>query len=267
MSEHIQIQSDWFLLLLFFMSHFQPISLPCSLVNHCLLHNLIFPSLSVCLTQACLSVWSQDSSRCTATVRLRTPVTCAVHLITDIIEIYATHTKTLLTQDKKMNSNSYRMNKCEFSLTATINMEADWGSGQAIHKVSSSTGLHIYTGAPPAAVVIEAGADGQSDDAFVGLRVAAVEPDGSVGATVILRDAEGGHGVPGHAGEAVPFSRHVAVTERHAGWLVDVVVCVPPGFIQADVGRAGVQGWVMWVRWQRWTTLSCTCLEKILNRV
>ncbi len=141
-------------------------------------------------------------------------------------------------------------------------MEADWGSGQAIHKVPSSTGLHIYTGVPVAAVVIEAGTDRQGDDAFVGLRVAAVEPDGSVGATVILRDAEGGHGVPGHASEAVPFSRHVAVAQGHAGWLVDVVVRVPPGFIQADVGRAGVQGWGMWVGWQRWTRLSCARLEK-----
>lgn len=121
-------------------------------------------------------------------------------------------------------------------------MEADRGFGQAIDKVSSVTGLHIYAGVPLAAVVIEAGTDGQGDDALVGLRVAAVEPDWSMGATVILRDAEGGHGVPGHAGEAVPFSRHVAVTQGHAGRLVDVVVRVPPGFIQADVGRAGVQG-------------------------
>lgn len=75
----------------------------------------------------------------------------------------------------------------------------------------------------------------------MGLRVAAVEPDGSVGATVVLRDAEGGHGIPGHASEAVPFSRHAAVTQRHARRLVDVVVRVPPGFIQADVGRARVQ--------------------------
>ena len=94
-----------------------------------------------------------------------------------------------------------------------------------------------------AAVVIEAGAHRQGDDALTQLRVAAVEPDGSVGATVILRDAEGGHGVPGHASEAVPFSRHVAVAQGHAaGRLVDVEVCVPPGFVQADVGRAGVQG-------------------------
>lgn len=141
-------------------------------------------------------------------------------------------------------------------------MKADWGSGQAIDKISSNAGLHIYIGVPLAAVVIEAGTGRQGDDAFVGLRVAAIEPDGSMRATVILRDAEGGHGVPGHASEAVPFSRNLAVTERHAGWLVDMVVCVSPGFIQADVGRAGVQGWVMSVGWQRWTRLSCMCLEK-----
>lgn len=93
-----------------------------------------------------------------------------------------------------------------------------------------------------AAVVTEAGTDGQGDNALTGLRVAAVEPDGSVGATVVLRDAKGGHGVPGHACEAVPFSGDMAVTEGHARRLVDVVVCVPPRFIQAHVGRAGVQG-------------------------
>lgn len=95
-------------------------------------------------------------------------------------------------------------------------MEAYWGSGQAIDEISSSTGFHIYTGVPVAAVVIEAGTDRQGDDAFMGLRVAAIEPDGSVGATVILRDAECWHGIPRHASEAVPFSRNVAVTQRHA---------------------------------------------------
>ena len=95
-------------------------------------------------------------------------------------------------------------------------MEADRGSGQAVDEVSPSTGLHIYTRVPLAAVVIEAGTHRQGDNAFMGLRVAAIKPDGSVGATVILRDAEGGHGIPGHASEAVPFSRHAAVAQRHA---------------------------------------------------
>lgn len=121
-------------------------------------------------------------------------------------------------------------------------MEADWGSGQPVDKVSPDAGLHIHVGAPLAAVVIEAGAHRKGDNALLELRVAAVEPDGSVGAAVVLRDAEGGHGVPGHASEAVPFSGDVAVTEWDTGCLVDVVFRVPPGFIQADVGRAGVQG-------------------------
>lgn len=92
-------------------------------------------------------------------------------------------------------------------------MEADWGSGQAIHKVPSGAGLHLHAGVPLAAVVTEAGADGQGDDAFVGLRVAAVQPDWSASATVVLRDAERGHGISSHAGEAIPLSRQVAVAE------------------------------------------------------
>lgn len=67
-----------------------------------------------------------------------------------------------------------------------------------------------------AAVVIEAGTDRQGDDAFMWLRVAAIQPDGSMSATMVFRDAEGGHSIPSHASEAVPFSRHVAITERHA---------------------------------------------------
>lgn len=93
-----------------------------------------------------------------------------------------------------------------------------------------------------AAVFIEAGAHRQGDDVLVGLRVAAIEPDGRVGATVIFRDAEGGHGIPSHASEAIPLSRHVAVTQGHPRRLVDMVICVSPGFIEANVGRARVQG-------------------------
>lgn len=121
-------------------------------------------------------------------------------------------------------------------------MEADRGSGQAVDKVPPSAGLHFHTGVPLAAVVIEAGTHRQADNAFIGLGVAAIEPDRSVGATVILRDAEGGHGIPGHASEAVPFSGHVAVAQGHTRCLVDMVVCVPPGLVQADVGRAWVKG-------------------------
>lgn len=61
-------------------------------------------------------------------------------------------------------------------------MEADWGSGQPVDKVSPGAGLHIHIGAPLAAVVVEAGAHRKGDGALLELRVAAVEPDGSVGA-------------------------------------------------------------------------------------
>lgn len=121
-------------------------------------------------------------------------------------------------------------------------MEAHRGSGQAVDKVSPGAGLHVHAGVPVAAVVIKAGAHGQGDHAVAGLRVAAVEPDGSVGATVILGDAEGGHGVASHASEAIPFPRHVAVTQGHARRHVDVVIGVPPRLSEADVGRAWVQG-------------------------
>lgn len=125
------------------------------------------------------------------------------------------------------------------SLTTTVSVEADGRSGQAIHEVSSRTGLHVHTAVPLAAVVVKAGTGSQGDDAVMELGVVAVEPDGSMRAAVILRDAERGHGIPGHACEAIPFPRHVAVTHG----LVGVVLSVPPGFIQADVGRARVQGW------------------------
>lgn len=69
----------------------------------------------------------------------------------------------------------------------------------------------------------------------------AIEPDRSVGATVILRDAEGGHSIAGHASEAVPLSRHLAVTQGNARGLIHMEVCVPPRFVQADVGRTWVQ--------------------------
>lgn len=47
--------------------------------------------------------------------------------------------------------------------------------------------------------------------------MAAIEPNGGVCATVILGDAEGGHGIPGHACEAIPFTGDMAVTQGHAG--------------------------------------------------
>lgn len=65
-------------------------------------------------------------------------------------------------------------------------MEADRGPGEAVDKVSSRTGLHIYAGVPLAAVVVEAGADRQCDNPFIELWVAAIQPNGGVGAAVVL---------------------------------------------------------------------------------
>lgn len=127
-------------------------------------------------------------------------------------------------------------------LTATVGLETDGRSGQTINKVPCSTGLHLHTGVPLTAVVVEADTHRQADNALLTMRVAAIQPDGCMGATVVLRDAEGRHGISSHAGESVPFTRHVAVTQRNPRRLVDVEVRVPPRFIQADVGRAGVQG-------------------------
>lgn len=61
-----------------------------------------------------------------------------------------------------------------------------------------------------------------------------------MGATVVFRYAEGGHGVPRHAREAVPLPIHVVVTQRRPLRLIKLVVSVPPGLIEADVGRTRV---------------------------
>ena len=127
--------------------------------------------------------------------------------------------------------------------TAAVDVEAHGRFGQAVDVVPPSAGLHIHAGVPLAAVVVVAGTDRQRDDALFWFWVVAIEPDGSVSAAVILGDAEGWHGVSGHAREAVPLSGHVAVTEGNAGRLVDVVVRVAPGLVQAGVGRARVQDW------------------------
>lgn len=152
-----------------------------------------------------------------------------------------THTHTHIINQQYTTEKLSKKDSLHITPTATVHIEADWGSGQAVDKISPGTGLHIDTGVPLAAVVVEAGAGRQGDDAFVGLRVAAVEPDGSVRAAVVFGDAEGGHRIPGHAREAVPFSGHVAVTKGPGGGLFDVIVCVPPGFVQAGVRRARVQ--------------------------
>lgn len=71
-------------------------------------------------------------------------------------------------------------------LTTTVDMEANRRSGQAVHKVTPSAGFHIHAGIPLATIVSKAGTHRQSDDAFLELRVAAIEPDGSVAAAMVL---------------------------------------------------------------------------------
>lgn len=71
----------------------------------------------------------------------------------------------------------------------------------------------------------------------------AVEPGWCVGTTVVLLDAKGGHGVTGQTSEAVPLTIYMAVTQGHTSRVVDMVVGIPPWFVQADVGRAGIWSW------------------------
>lgn len=85
-------------------------------------------------------------------------------------------------------------------------MEADRGPWKAVDVVTAWAGFDIHIGRPVAAVVIEAGTGRQGDDAIVELRVAPIQPDGCVGATVVLLDAERRHGVTGHACESVPLA-------------------------------------------------------------
>lgn len=122
-------------------------------------------------------------------------------------------------------------------------MEADAGLGEVVHIVPPRAGLDLDGGVPEAAVAAEAGAGLAPHDAVGRARVAAVHPDGRVRATVVLGDAEGGHGIAGHAREAVPLAVDAAVARGLPVRAVDAVVRVPPGLVQADVGRAGVQGW------------------------
>lgn len=124
----------------------------------------------------------------------------------------------------------------------TVGVEADAGLAEVVHVVASRAGLDLDGGVPEAAVPTEAGAGLALDDAIGLARVAAVHPDGGVGAAVVLGDAEGGHGVARHAREAVPLPVDAAVARGLPVRAVDPVVRVPPGLVQADVGRAGVQG-------------------------
>lgn len=121
-------------------------------------------------------------------------------------------------------------------LTPTVGMEAHTGLGEVVHVVPAWACLDFNGGVPEAAIAIEAGAGLARDDTIHLSWVAAVQPDGSVGATVVLWDAEGGHGIPSHASETIPLPFDLAVTRRLPVGAVDLMVCVPPGLVQADVG-------------------------------
>lgn len=127
-------------------------------------------------------------------------------------------------------------------LTPAVRMETNAGLGQVIDVVPSRTRLDVYRGIPEAAVAIEAGAGLARDDAVRLSRVAAVEPDGSMGPAVVLGDAEGRHGIASHASEAIPLAVDLTVARGLAVGAIYLMICVPPGLVQADVGRAGVQG-------------------------
>lgn len=81
------------------------------------------------------------------------------------------------------------------------------------------------------------------DNAIGLLRVAAVQPDRGMSTTVVLWDAEGGHGIASHPCEAVPFSIKMAVTLRLVDGTIELVFSIPPRFIQTNVGRARVKSW------------------------
>lgn len=63
-----------------------------------------------------------------------------------------------------------------------------------------------------------------------------------MGATVVLWDAKGRHSITSHASEAIPFPVDLTVARWLAVGTVYLMICVPPGLVQADVGRARVQG-------------------------
>lgn len=111
-----------------------------------------------------------------------------------------------------------------------------------IHIVPARTGLDVNRGIPKAAVPVEAGTGLAWDDAIRLSRVAAIQPNGSMGATVVLRDAEGRHGITSHAGEAIPLPVDLTVASWLAVGTIYLMIRVPPRLVQADVGRTGVQG-------------------------
>lgn len=125
-------------------------------------------------------------------------------------------------------------------LTAAIDMVADTGLGQAIHVVATGASLDLQRGVPQAAVALEASTGPPLHNAIGFQGVAAVHPDWCVGPAVVFWDAEGGHGVARHAREAVPFPIHVVVAQGRILGLIQAVLRVPPGLVQADVGGARV---------------------------
>lgn len=125
-------------------------------------------------------------------------------------------------------------------LTTTVDMKADTGFGQTIHIVAFRASLDLHSGVPEAAVAIEARTGLALHNAIPFPRMAAIEPDWRVGPTVVFWYAEGGHGIPCHACEAVPLPIHTVVTQRGTLRLIKLVVSVPPRLIQADVSRTRV---------------------------
>lgn len=112
-----------------------------------------------------------------------------------------------------------------------------------IDVVAARARLDVNCGIPKAAVPTEAGTRLAWDDAIRLSGVAAVQPDGSMRPTVVLGDAEGRHSIASHAGEAVPLPIDLVITRGLAVGAIYLMIGVPPGLVQADVGRAGVQGW------------------------
>lgn len=60
-----------------------------------------------------------------------------------------------------------RIKNTEKVLTATVDMKADTGLGQAIHVVASRASLDLHRGVPEAAVPIEAGTGLALHDAII----------------------------------------------------------------------------------------------------
>ena len=125
-------------------------------------------------------------------------------------------------------------------LTTTVDMKADAGLGQTIHIVASRASLDLHRGVPEAAVPTEARTGLALHNAITFQRVAAIEPDRCMGSAVVFWYAEGGHGIPCHACEAVPLPIHIVVTQRGTLRLIKLVVSVPPRLIQADVSRTRI---------------------------